>query len=105
MQKGIHNACTVHGNETLWHLLQVKGMEFRFIILTLQSFSLTTLALVDSMTINNVNGNIGRLVRWDRMALHSTLQEVRFSLWLEDLYTDVNKGGGRESACSISCGG
>jgi hypothetical protein len=69
-------------------------MEFRFIILTLQSFSLTTLALVDSMTINNVNGNIGRLVRWDRMALHSTLQEVRFSLWLEDLYTDVNKGGG-----------
>ncbi len=69
-------------------------MEFRFIILTLQSFSLTTLALVDSMTINNVNGNIGRLVRWDRMALHSPLQEARSSLWLEDLYTDVNKGGG-----------
>ena len=33
-------------------------------------------------------------MRWDRMALHSTLQEVRSSLWLEDLYTDVNKGGG-----------
>jgi hypothetical protein len=36
---------------------------------TLQSFNLTTLALVDSMTINNVNGNIGRLVRWGQNGL------------------------------------
>jgi hypothetical protein len=33
-------------------------------------------------------------VRWDRMASHSPLQEARSSLWLEDLYTDVSKGGG-----------
>ena len=36
---------------------------------TLQSFDLTTLALVDSATINNVNGNIGRLVRWGQNGL------------------------------------
>jgi hypothetical protein len=36
---------------------------------TLQSFNLTTLALVDSMTVNNVNGNIGRLVRWGQNGL------------------------------------
>ena len=36
---------------------------------TLQSFNLTTLALVDSTTINNVNGNIGRLVRWGQNGL------------------------------------
>jgi hypothetical protein len=36
---------------------------------TLQSFNLTTLALVDSITINNVNGNIGRLVRWGQNGL------------------------------------
>jgi hypothetical protein len=36
---------------------------------TLQSFNLTTLALIDSTTINNVNGNIGRLVRWGQNGL------------------------------------
>jgi hypothetical protein len=36
---------------------------------TLQSFNLATLALVDSTTINNVNGNIGRLVRWGQNGL------------------------------------
>jgi hypothetical protein len=36
---------------------------------TLQSFNLTTLALVDSMTISNVNGSIGRLVRWGQNGL------------------------------------
>jgi hypothetical protein len=36
---------------------------------TLQSFNLTTLALVDSTTINNVNGTIGRLVRWGQNGL------------------------------------
>ena len=30
---------------------------------------LTTLALVDSTTINNINGNIGRLVRWGQNGL------------------------------------
>jgi hypothetical protein len=36
---------------------------------TLQSFNLTTLAAIDSTTINNVNGNIGRLVRWGQNGL------------------------------------
>jgi hypothetical protein len=36
---------------------------------TLQSFNLTTLALIDSLTINNVNGSIGRLVRWEQNGL------------------------------------
>ncbi len=36
---------------------------------TLQSFDLTTLAAVDSITINNVNGTIGRLVRWGQNGL------------------------------------
>jgi hypothetical protein len=36
---------------------------------TMQSFNLTTLALIDSTTINNVNGNIGRLVRWGQNGL------------------------------------
>jgi hypothetical protein len=36
---------------------------------TLQSFDLTTLAAVDSMTVNNVNGSIGRLVRWGQNGL------------------------------------
>lgn len=36
---------------------------------TLQSFNLTTLALVDSTTINNVNGSIGRLIRWGQNGL------------------------------------
>ncbi len=36
---------------------------------TLQSFNLTTLALVDSITINNASGNIGRLVRWGQNGL------------------------------------
>jgi hypothetical protein len=36
---------------------------------TLQSFNLTTLALVDSTTIGNVNGSIGRLVRWGQNGL------------------------------------
>jgi len=36
---------------------------------TMQSFNLTTLAAIDSMTINNVNGNIGRLVRWGQNGL------------------------------------
>ena len=42
---------------------------FNSATVTLQSFNLTTLALVDSMTINNVNGNIGRLVRWGQNGL------------------------------------
>jgi hypothetical protein len=36
---------------------------------TLQSFNLTTLALVDSTTIGNLNGNIGRLVTWGQNGL------------------------------------
>jgi ribosomal protein S11 len=36
---------------------------------TLQSFNLTTLAAIDSTTINNVNGTIGRLVRWGQNGL------------------------------------
>jgi hypothetical protein len=36
---------------------------------TMQSFNLTTLAAIDSLTINNVNGNIGRLVRWGQNGL------------------------------------
>jgi hypothetical protein len=36
---------------------------------TLQSFNLTTFAAIDSITINNVNGNIGRLVRWGQNGL------------------------------------
>jgi hypothetical protein len=39
------------------------------ISVTLQSFNLTTLALVDSTTIGNVNGSIGRLVRWGQNGL------------------------------------
>ena len=42
---------------------------FNSTTVTLQSFNLTTLALVDSTTINNVNGNIGRLVRWGQNGL------------------------------------
>ena len=38
-------------------------------VVTLQSFNLTTLALVDSTTINTVSGNIGRLVRWGQNGL------------------------------------
>ena len=36
---------------------------------TLQSFDLTSLAAIDSITINNINGNIGRLVRWGQNGL------------------------------------
>lgn len=36
---------------------------------TMQSFNLTTLAAIDSLTINNVNGNIGRIVRWGQNGL------------------------------------
>jgi hypothetical protein len=42
---------------------------FGFTTVTLQSFNLTTLAAVDSMTINNVNGTIGRLVLWGQNGL------------------------------------
>jgi len=37
--------------------------------ITLQSFDLTTLAAVDSTTISNVSGNVGRLVRWGQNGL------------------------------------
>ena len=42
---------------------------FNATTVNLQSFNLTTLALVDSTTINNVNGTIGRLVRWGQNGL------------------------------------
>ncbi len=42
---------------------------FNAATVTLQSFNLTTLVLVDSTTISNVNGSIGRLVRWGQNGL------------------------------------
>lgn len=42
---------------------------FNLPAVTVQSFNLTTLALIDSTTINNVSGNIGRLVRWGQNGL------------------------------------
>jgi hypothetical protein len=70
---------------------------------TLQSFNLTTLALVDSTTIGNVNSSIGRLVRRGQNALHSTLQEARSSWWLERLYTDVNNRRGLRALGKAIC--